>query len=482
MGRVVQITDPRGYITRFRHDRDGRVVEEIRAYGTPFAARTQFRFDAVGNRTRIIDAEDNVTRFYYDAANRLISRVDAEERETRFTFEDGLLVAIRDGAFNTTRFAHDPAGNVIREYDPYGNFTTFNFDRMSRLTSTVTPEGGVTIFTHDANSNISSISNAITSDTFATTTFVRDGLGRVISETDPMGRTTYTSYYGTFGVLNITHPDGLTSQNAFNRMGRLAQHTDRGGNVTRYYHDARGQLTRIIDAEGYHTVFNFDASMNHIRTLRGTEGDLTEMEFHIIDPLGRVANTTDPMGVTRFTHDLVGNVLSVTDRNGNATHFVHDNTGLRTSITDPLGFITTFAFDGASRLTRVIDAGGLRTEFRLDRNGNVVEQRETDGDREVSMFWVYDRDQRPVRHTDRNGNRTQINYDLMGRTTATETLDVTAYYIVREEFFYDPNGNLISHRDPRNGFSHFRYDYFGNLTRHTNQLGHNEYYVLDATF
>ena len=489
MGRVEAITDARNVTTRFIHDPDGRVIEEIRAEGTAFEARTQFGFDPVGNRISVTDANGHTSRFAYDAANRLIRQYQPKDgqiyRITSFTYAQGRLTQITDGEGNVTRFAHDLAGNVIREYDALNHFTTFNFDIWSRLTSTVSPEGVTTRFNHDENGNVIRIARLFNPDTgvYAETTFERDGLGRVIREIDPEDNHTYTSFFGTFGVCTVIFEDRLFTRNHFNSMGQMISHTDRAGNITQYFHDARGQLTRIIDAEGYETIFNFDPTMNHIETIRGGNGcPMITMEKHTIDPLGRISSTEDPLGITRFTHDLVGNVLSVTDRNNNTTEFRHDHSGLRTMIIDPKGYPTTFTFDLAARLTSVTDAGGLLTTFVLDPNGNVIEQIETDGVTTYRMFWQYDRDQRPVRQTDRNGNVVEATYDRLGRIISTQTLYVESYYVVRHEFWYNFNDDIIRHRDPRNGLSHFSYDFAGNVLTHINQMGNIQRYTLDANF
>ena len=172
----------------------------------------------------------------------------------------------------------------------------------------------------------------------------------------------------------------------------------------------------------------------------------------------------------------------MTDRNGNIMRYEYDRSRLLLRIIDPLEFETRFVYDMAGRVVQMTDAGGLITQLVLDGNDNVIQQRETGDGRTVSMFWAFDRDQRPIRWADRNGNRFEFVYDLANRLISVETLDVPAWYIVKDEFEYDLNGNIIRHRDPRNGDSFFTYDFAGNVLTHMNQLGHIENYTLDANF
>ena len=54
MGQVKKTIDGRGIATTFDYDGQGRLMEQIEAAGTNVAARTERKYDAVGNLIRVI--------------------------------------------------------------------------------------------------------------------------------------------------------------------------------------------------------------------------------------------------------------------------------------------------------------------------------------------------------------------------------------------------------------------------------------------
>ncbi|MDZ4233932.1 MAG: hypothetical protein U1C73_09255, partial [Dietzia sp.] len=72
-----------------------------------------------------------------------------------------------------------------------------------------------------------------------------DGNGRQIAETDRNSNTTTYRYDGDGRLLEITDPVGLRTSFVY-FSGRLTRITDPAGRVTRFEHDAFGNLTRIV--------------------------------------------------------------------------------------------------------------------------------------------------------------------------------------------------------------------------------------------
>ncbi|MCL2391952.1 MAG: DUF6531 domain-containing protein [Oscillospiraceae bacterium] len=475
MGRRQTVTDRNGNTTRFLYDLDGRMVREIRAEGTDAEAVTIFGYDPVGNLISVTDANGNITTNAFDRANRLISTTDAEGRVTANTYDlAGRLATITDGEGGITTFGRDLAGNIIREIDPLLNVTHFEFDIMSRLTAHVMPEGGRTAFAYDPNGNVLTITDPVG----AVTAFTYDKLNRVVSVTDPLLNVTSHTYLGTFGISETLFPDGYRETFAFNALGLMSSHTNRGGGVTTFTYDSRGQLAQTVDAMGYVTQQTYDPARNLATITR----DGVLMLTNIRDAQNRVVETVDPMGTVLLELDPVGNLLSRTDRNGNTTSFEYDKTNLLVRAIDPLDYETAFAYDRASRQVQIVDAGGLITNIVHDRAGNVVEVNEYGDGITSRETFQFDRDRRPVLHTDRNGNLLEFTYDLAGRLIGTETLYVEARLVVKEDFIYDLNGNIIEYVDPRRVSSFFTHNFAGHVLSHTNQMRHTEYYTYCPNF
>lgn len=110
---------------------------------------------------------------------------------------------------------------------------------------------------------------------------------------------TYTAPPGYFGVL-LRMPDGaflLVESDGFQRLyraedGRMYCHADRFGNRMLFDHDARGNLSRVIDVFGREIRFRFQ-----------TSGDGVDRLVRVEDFAGRVV---------RYQYDARGNLVAVT--------------------------------------------------------------------------------------------------------------------------------------------------------------------------
>lgn len=144
--------------------------------------------------------------------------------------------------------------------------------------------------------------------------------GRVLTATDPNGKTTTTTYYAD------DDPD-------MGRRGNVATVVNAANHVTRITaYNLHGQPTQIIDPNGRVTDLTYDARM-------------------------------------RPTSRKVGN---------QRTTFEYNPTGQVTRITLPDGAGTTFGYDAAQRLVALQDHKGNRLEFTLDAAGNRIAERATD--------------------------------------------------------------------------------------------------------
>lgn len=97
--------------------------------------------------------------------------------------------------------------------------------------------------------------------------------------------------------------------------------TDPAGKRKKYYADARGRVTNIVEVT--------------------SAGDYN----------------------TCFGYDLLGNLTKATNHLGHVTSMVYDSLGRKTSMTDPDLGTWTYAYDNASRLTQQIDAKNQKLKF-----------------------------------------------------------------------------------------------------------------------
>ena len=65
------------------------------------------------------------------------------------------------------------------------------------------------------------------------------------------------------------------------------------------------------------------------------------------------------------TYDAVGNLLSVTDPEGNETSYQYDRLDRQVTVTDPLGNTSTEEYDADGNVIQNVDRDGLRDRLPL---------------------------------------------------------------------------------------------------------------------
>ena len=156
--------------------------------------------------------------------------------------------------------------------------------------------------------------------TARTWTYTYTTYGRVLTATDPNGKTTTTTYYAD------DDPD-------LGRRGNVATVTNAANHVTRLAaYNLHGQPTQIVDPNGLVTDLTYDLRL-------------------------------------RLTSRKVGTEL---------TTFTYDPRGLLTNVALPDGASLTYSYDAAHRLVAIADQQGSRIDYTLDAMGNRITERATD--------------------------------------------------------------------------------------------------------
>ncbi|MBL9203452.1 MAG: RHS repeat protein, partial [Opitutaceae bacterium] len=459
------------------------------------ADQTRLVFDAAGTLLRQIDAQgrevvvsriggqiDRVTEpvsgvylsFEYNSQG-FVSRVaDSTGRGVRFTYDAGL-----EGKLVGLSLPHTGSGSSA----PSWQFTYTNFSQLQKATD---PDGRVSFINYyDAKGRVASQDDG-RADTVPTQ-FVYDEEsfpGRltttVIDRNQSTIRYTYDSEYRMVsmmdqnGVQTISTYDPITSELAMTEapLSRL----------TRFQHDAQGNLTRVTAADGSITSYTYD-SRNNLATLTDAAGQTARYTFdgynrpsQILLPdgaavgvrsgtgalieaffapgggqtsftysLGRLTRATDPTGVvTSYGYDPQGRVVSITNALGNTMSFAYDPNDNVTTVTSPLRRVGTRSYSARREVLSSTDPSGATTRYAYDGDGNLVEETDPLG---FKSRMEYDPEDRLIAFSDPAGGRTSRTLDRAGRTTAVT----------------DALGNTIR----------FTYDTIGNLTRIADALGQN---------
>ncbi|EID56308.1 polymorphic toxin type 43 domain-containing protein [Saccharomonospora xinjiangensis] len=234
--------------------------------------------------------------------------------------------------------------------------------------------------------------------------------------------------------------------------------TDELGHTTTYGYDELGNQRRVTDPPALHGqaggtwLATYDP-LGEVLSTSDPRGTQTHATY---DKLGRQITSTvvetvpEPTRIltTRYTHDELGNVATVTSPAGRVVETTYDDLGNELTVTDGLGNTTTNAYDGAGRLVSSTDATGRGSEIDYDRAGRQLSVSDfgPDGTVERTREFAYDRAGNPARATDALGAATTYTYDALNRLTSI-TRPVSDSESITTSYGYDRAGNITRATD-----------------------------------
>ncbi len=308
------MTDPSGAIT-VTEDNGTSVTFDRTSSGYKAPSRVRATLVANDNGTLSFTDIHALTRLTFTSptsttAGQLVGMTDRNGYTTALAYTDGLLTKVTDPSGRSLRFGYNGT-HIARISDPIGRMVEYTYSAAGDLTDVRDVMGNVTHFTYYPSTHLLS---TMTDPRGGVVTNVYDGDGRVLSQTDPLSRTT------TFGY-EIAAGDPLSQTTTI---------TDPGGNVTVEHYRDNELLVRV---EGLRTPEQATWAYTYDPTTLG------------------VTTETDPnRHTTTKTYDINGNLTSRTDALGRVTSYAYDALNDTTAITDPLGNVTSMTYDAHGNL------------------------------------------------------------------------------------------------------------------------------------
>lgn len=308
-GRLTASTDLAGVTTVSEYDGLGRVTSSYREKGGATVERTDFA----------VDARDQVTlEEHYLGEN------------PSFTIEhtiDGLgrELEVEHSIAGTTTYMHDPAGNVVFEWDPDATIRTF-FD-VDDLTDAERCQSTRHVFDVDGHET------------------------RTTAEGQMEASSTVSNFSAGGRVTKTTQPDGSWTGYGYDAAGNQTSETrphETSGEVSDVsVYDLGGRLTESIKAAGTAE----QAVTTHAYDLldREVSSALGEASTKTYNRAGWVLSETDAAGiVTERTYDAASR-STAESVGGKTTTFAYED-GQLSRKTDPTGRYITYAYDGFGRV------------------------------------------------------------------------------------------------------------------------------------
>ncbi len=491
-GNLIQTTDANGHITQYEYDPMGRRTAGVDAN----SHRTETRYDLAGRVVQSIDANGNAMQFAYDAMGRKTKDTTPLGYETQYQYDaNGNLTHMTDAnavaglqpknSFNATVYnEYDEFNRLTRTVDALNGETTYTYDLLGNMTAITDAKGQTTEFVYDDLGRLAEVIDPIVeSPTDATVTFTYDQAGNLQTRTDRLGRVTHYTYdrlnrlvlveylndaaiesftYDAYGDLTTVANDAVTYSYTYDLAHRMTSKTDdRLSKNLAWQYDAVGNVTRKTDYQNEITYFQYDSTN---RLIAERNPAYLQVSYHY-DPAGRLLNRilsnrarTDYAydddnrltGLTNvsagdklsqsqtYTHDRVGNILSVTDAAGTVSH-TYDAL-YRLTVADYPGTADdqAFTYDAVGNRLTHTTASGTRHYIYNNAGNRLDEVRQ--GSTGGPIVYRYAYDDAGNRIEKRDGANVLLQscaYDQKNRIT---TLDSAA---VVKAFAYDPNDYRI---------------------------------------
>jgi RHS repeat-associated protein len=217
------------------------------------------------------------------------------------------------------------------------------------------------------------------------------------------------------------------------------------GNQTQYLYDPLNRLTQVTDALNGLTAFTYDPNGN-LLTVKDARLKTTNYTY---DNMDRLATRKDPLTNSEsYLYDANGNLSQFTDRKPQVTSYTYDALNRRTKATYADASTTNYIYDQGNRLTQIVDsvAGTItRTYDDLDR---LTSETTPQG----SVVYTYDNAGRRTSMTASGQSTVNYSYDEANRLTQiTQDTSIVS-------FTYDGSGRRTSLTLPNGIIVEYSYD------------------------
>jgi RHS repeat-associated protein len=465
-GKLLKETQATGDYTAYEYYNSGNVftmtVVDVEQGGETPVQFTAYTYDVLGRLKTVAqmvdETTDAVTTYGYDAHGNLSSVIDAENQETTYEYDDlGRLVSTTSPDTGQTIYAYDEAGNLISKKDANGITVTYQYDDLNRLTHAnfQDPNQNV-IYSYDQGTNGLGHLTGFT-DPSGSTTYGYDARGRLTQKTSVISGQSYPlSRTYTLGsrVTQLEYPTGRTVD--FTRdatMKRITSTTTTMGQTTKTlvqgltYNPFGGPAHMENGAGG---VVNNQSGLcsclvganpdpNHER-----EDDMeTSYSYDANRNLTGITTTHHPRLDRSFGYDALNRLTSATSYY-ETLQYEYDDVGNRTSRTKNISETDEYNYVSGTNQLDYIEYISSQTYiyFTHDWNGNITDK--------GNQHFDYDLSNRLVKAWLGEQPKAEYVYNALGQRVIKTAYVPTAVTTV---FHYDFDGNIIGESEPDGDFT-----------------------------
>ena len=338
------------------------------------------------------------------------------------------LLTVTDGMNNQTLFEYDFNGNLVKTTDANGTQRSMIYSDAGRLKGEQSSHGGWYMYEYNN--------------------------GNLVLAGEKNGEAVQSSYY----------PDGS-----------LKSTTDRYGKTNWYNYDTCGRISSI-QSEVQTIWYEYDSFDRVIRQTVGDTPDEYGAVYYITYDYSSDGRTLTVIEGGKYKTvsqlDAFGNVISLTDGNGNTKRYEYDCQNRLVKTYDGYENATAYEYNALGKISKVILPDGAQTEYHYNCMGLVEQVSDECG---VVYAAEYDRTGRLISERNRADSKKVYEYDKGGRVTK-----VLCGGEVVEAYDYGQDNRTVTVTDGNGEDYIYNYNAFGRLTDEHNRNGLIQSYTYDA--
>jgi RHS repeat-associated protein len=418
----------------------------------------------------------------YNIGGQLLSETDSLGRTTSFTYDRNGKVASTTNPLGQT-YTYVYGGSSTTIIDPLGRKTTSTNNDYYLPSSTTFNNGAKTSVEYLYTNNLQEAKDYPTRVVDVggrVRTYGYDADGNLTTTTDLAGKA-YTYKYGNNGVSDITSPTGAKISYEYDDQGNLTKLSYGTQVAKQYTYDADGKVATVTSASGEKITNAYDSKGNITgQTVTNSAGTSTSTTAYDAD--GRVSTLTNSTGTTGYLYDANGYVSQITSANGSIISYEHDVQGRITQQTEKanassIGLVTRYSYDILGNLLTVTDSKNRVTTMTYDVVNRMATKTLPNG---VKTVYSYDDLDRIINLTYTKANGTVLVSETYTRNAGGEPSKVlredgsyTLYEYdaavrLSKEAVYNPAGGLVESIE-------YSYDLDGKRTKKIDAAGTHNY-------
>lgn len=447
-------------------------------------------YGQTGRVRKVLNAHGIGWNYFYDdiypTLPKRITHTAEPGRYVEFSWSGNKLTAVRDPAGQHYGFAYhaDKFGSGLNRLastsKPGSPATTVTYHyelstRPGALTGKSVNGARYSSFTYDsAGYATSSHHNGHNKYSFSYTRGI-DGKLTVV-ETNPLGRkTTYQFQNGkslSVSGASSTYCPAMASLTEYDANGYPAMRSNFRGYETAYFHNAKGQLTKKIEAVGIsyarRTTYTWDSANNRITSTTvgmNSGADLlrTDYTYTSDNRIAKITRTnlssvgrSEPL-ITTYSYSKYADGMLHTKSidgplpgTGDRITYSYGSTRFLYSITNGLGHRTIYAsYNGRGQPGRITGPNGDARNLYYDARGRIIQVRTyLDGNSQDTTY-AYDGDGRLIKKAIPGGLSTYYSYSDVDRGLLLKTSVNSSGILVgggaqeQRRYIYDSMGNPL---------------------------------------